>query len=135
LLIAGHLQSTDTPLARATAELETSMSRLQEHCKTLVQDKKSITLITIDDSSFQRAINDAKKGDIRASAENSAAVIASFLHQNKVNEESTQPWIRRTKTFVSKLYPFASFALRLTSFAGEVSLSLIALLIIHRSLN
>jgi len=127
----GHLRSTDSPIARATAELEASMSKLQEHCKTLVQDKKSITLITIDDSTFQRAINDAKKGDIRASAENSATVIASFLRQNKANEELTQPWIQRTKKFVSKLYPFASFALRLTRFAGDVSLSF-ALLIIHR---
>jgi len=123
MLIAhiGHLQSTDSPIARATAELEASMSKLREHCKTLVQYKKSITLITIDDSTFQHAIYDAKKGDIRASAENSAAVIASFLRQNKTNEELTQPWIQRTKKFVSKLYPFASFALRMTSFAADVS--------------
>src|SRR5436305_5144944 len=126
-----HLQSTDSLIARATTELEASMSRLREHCKTLVQDKKSITLITIDDSTFQRAINDVKKGDIRASAEKSAAVIASFLRQNKTNEELKQPWIQQTKKFVSQLYPFASFALRLTSLVGDVSLSF-ALLIIHR---
>jgi hypothetical protein len=126
----GPLQSTDNAIARATADLEASMSKLREHCKTLVQDK-SITLITIDDGTFQRAINDARKGDIRASAENSAAVIASFLRQNKASEQLTQPWIQQTKKFVSKLYPFASFALRLTSFAGDVSLS-VALLIIHR---
>jgi hypothetical protein len=115
MLIVGPLQSTESPIAHATAELEASMSKIREHCKTLIQDKKSINLITIDDSTFQRAINDTKKGDIRASAENSAAVIASFLQQNKANEELTQPWIQRTKKFVSKLYLFASFVLRLTS--------------------
>ena len=86
----GHMQSADSPIVCATAELEASMSKLQEHCKTLVQDNKAITLITIDDATFQRAIHDAKKRDIRASAENSAAVIASFLRQIKANEESTQ---------------------------------------------
>jgi hypothetical protein len=113
-----------SPVSRALSELGAAVSEFKEHYRTFAE--KNRQFVPIQDE-VQSAIQKAEiEPDIKLSAQIFEKEITAILGVTERKQEvSNKKWTGRLANFLSKLYPLASFSLRLTASVSEVNTALL----------